>query len=145
MTIPLFLFRQYLEDSLFYITREKLNFNLEYKKFKNRRIGAVVTFEGRIRNHNNGKDVTSINYEVYEELAKKEGTEIVQQALNRYEILDAICFHRVGRIDVSQTAIWIFVSSTHRKDAFKACEFIIDTIKAKVPIWKNEHYKENHV
>ncbi len=107
--------------------------------------GGVVTFEGRVRNHNEGQTVESLEYEVYSELALKEGNKIIKEAKEKFDILNAFCVHRVGHLQIGDLAVWIVVTSKHRREAFKACEFIIDEVKKTVPIWKKEHYTGNSI
>lgn len=106
------------------------------------RTGAIVTFEGHVRNHHQGKKVTRLDYEAYEPLAVKEGRRILEEAYEAFDILAARCVHRVGRLEVGEPAIWIGVSAGHRRAAFQACQFVIDEIKRRVPIWKKEHYAD---
>ncbi len=104
------------------------------------RAGAFVTFEGWVRDHNEGRAVTGLHYEVHERLAAKEGERILAEALARYEILDAVCHHRAGDLTLSEVAVWVGVVSRHRAAAFEACRYIIDEVKARLPIWKKEFY-----
>ena len=106
----------------------------------NPRAGALVTFEGWVRNHHEGRAVQWLEYQAYEALADKEGRRIIQEALSRYEILAVQCAHRVGRVEIGQQAVWIGVTAEHRADAFQACRFLIDQIKQRLPIWKKETY-----
>ena len=104
--------------------------------------GAIVIFWGRVRNHNEGRAVTGLEYSAYDELANKEGTRIVEEAQARFG-LDAVrSAHRVGSLTVGDAAIVVEVASGHRGDGFDACRWIVDEIKARVPIWKCEHYLE---
>ena len=102
--------------------------------------GGFCTFEGWVRDHNEGQRVLRLEYEAYEELAIKEGTRIVAEALQRHGVLRAACVHRVGRLEIGEIAVWVGVSSAHRAEAFVACRYIIDEVKHRVPIWKKEHY-----
>jgi len=104
--------------------------------------GAYVEFEGRVRNHSQGRGVRSLYYEAYRELAQSEGTAIVQEAFEKFPIVDAACVHRVGTLDLGEVAVWIGVVSAHRADAFRACSYCIDEIKARLPIWKRETYAD---
>jgi adenylyltransferase/sulfurtransferase len=104
------------------------------------RAGGYVSFEGRVRNHNEGEPVEALEYEAYEALALAEGRRVVEEALVRFEILEAACVHRVGRLEIGDIAVRVEVAAAHRKEAFRACEYIIDEVKARVPIWKKEHY-----
>jgi molybdopterin synthase catalytic subunit len=103
--------------------------------------GGYVSFEGWVRDHNEGREVTGLEYEAFEALAIKEGERIVAEALARFPIKHAVCVHRVGTLDLTDMAVWVGVSSAHRGEAFEACRFIIDEVKHRVPIWKKEHYR----
>ncbi len=104
--------------------------------------GAYASFEGWVRNHNDGRAALGLRYEAYVALAKAEGAKIVDEALARFEIADAACVHRVGDLEVGDLAVWVGVSAAHRDAAFSACRWIIDEVKARVPIWKHERYAE---
>ena len=103
--------------------------------------GGYASFEGWVRDHNEGLEVTRLEYEAFEELAVAEGDRIVADALRRYPIKHALCIHRVGVLALGDMAVWVGVSSAHRGEAFDACRFIIDEVKHRVPIWKKEHYR----
>ena len=103
--------------------------------------GGYVSFEGWVRDHNEGQEVTRLEYEAFQELAVKEGARIVAEALLRYPVKHALCIHRVGSLQLGDMAVWVGVSSPHRGEAFDACRFIIDEVKHRVPIWKKEHYR----
>lgn len=117
------------------IDREKL-----IEKITNIHAGALVTFEGWVRDHNEGKKVSSLEYQVYEELAVVEGEKILSEAKLKFNLHHIECVHRYGHLDLGDTAIWIGATATHRDDAYKASRFIIDQIKFRLPIWKKEHY-----
>ena len=102
--------------------------------------GGFVSFEGWVRNHNEGKAVAGLFYEAYEALAVKEGQRVMAEAMEKYSIRLAACHHRVGELGIGGIAVWIGVSSDHRDAAFQACRYIIDEIKARLPIWKKERY-----
>ncbi len=103
--------------------------------------GGYVSFEGWVRDYNEGLEVARLEYESFEDLAMKEGERIVEEALQRFPVKRALCIHRVGALDLSDMAVWVGVSSAHRGEAFDACRFIIDEVKHRVPIWKKEHYR----
>ena len=107
--------------------------------------GACVTFEGIVRDHNDGRAVLRLEYEAYPALANKEGEEIVRAALAQFPILGAVCEHRVGALAIGDMAVWVGVASAHRGAAFDACRFIIDEVKRRVPIWKREFYADGTV
>jgi molybdopterin synthase catalytic subunit len=102
--------------------------------------GGYVSFEGWVRNENEGQQVTRLEYEAFQELAVKEGERIIAEALRRFPVKHAMCIHRVGSLALGEMAVWVGVSSAHRGEAFDACRFIIDEVKHRVPIWKKEHY-----
>lgn len=108
----------------------------------NARAGAYASFEGWVRDHNQGRAVDGLHYEAYQALAEKEGARILEEALQRFAILDARCAHRVGELAVGELAVWVGVSAEHREAAFQACRYIIDEVKLRVPIWKRERYRQ---
>lgn len=104
--------------------------------------GACVTFEGWVRNRNDGRDVRQLDYQAYPALAQSEGDRILGEAKRRFDLIAARCVHRVGSLAIGDLAVWIGVSAAHRDAAFSACRYIIDEVKLRVPIWKNEHYAD---
>lgn len=102
--------------------------------------GGYVSFEGWIRNENEGQEVLRLEYEVYEPLAVKEGEKIIAEAKAKYPILHADCVHREGLLELGECAVWVGVAAAHRDEAFSACRYVIDEIKVRLPIWKKEHY-----
>jgi len=106
------------------------------------RAGAYAAFEGLVRQHNEGRPVRGLRYEAYVELAEREGNAIMAEALARFAILDTRCMHRIGELEIGELAVWVGVSSSHRGPAFDACRYIIDEVKARVPIWKHEYYAD---
>ena len=102
--------------------------------------GALVVFEGWIRDHNEGQAVKRLEYEVYKPLATKEGAKIIEEARQRFGISNATCIHREGLLELTDIAVIVCVSSPHRGEAFDACRYIIDEVKSRLPIWKKEHY-----
>ena len=108
------------------------------------RSGGFVSFEGWVRNKNEGKDVTHLEYQAYESLAVKEGERIIAEALEKFDVIDALVEHRVGDLQIGEIAVAVHVTSVHRGPAFDACEYIIDELKVRVPIWKKEHYTDGN-
>ena len=105
--------------------------------------GAFVSFEGRVRNHNNDSSVDSLTYYGYEDLAINQGRLIINEAKERFDIIGAVAIHRIGALDIGDVAIWVGVASAHRYPAFDACRWILDTIKADIPVWKQEYYDDD--
>jgi sulfur-carrier protein adenylyltransferase/sulfurtransferase len=103
--------------------------------------GGYSSFEGLVRNHNEGMNVRHLEYEAFEPLAVKEGERIVAEATKRFGIEHAACVHRIGDLAIGDMAVWVGVSARHRDEAFRACRYIIDEVKHRVPIWKKEHYE----
>ena len=104
--------------------------------------GGFVCFEGWVRDHNEGRPVRGLTYTSYRALAESEGARIVQEARERFAIVAATCVHRIGELAVGEMAVWVGVSAAHRGPAFEACRWIIDEVKSRVPIWKNERYAD---
>jgi molybdopterin synthase catalytic subunit len=104
--------------------------------------GACVTFEGWVRNRNDGRAVLRLDYQAYAPLAQAEGERILAEAARRFGIVAARCAHRTGSLAIGDLAVWVGVSAGHRDAAFAACRYIIDEVKQRVPIWKNEHYAD---
>ncbi len=102
--------------------------------------GGFCVFEGWVRNQNDGREVEQLEYEVYEPLALVEGEKVLKEAQQNFPHIDAVCVHRSGLLDIGDCAVWVGVSAAHRDEAFKACRYIIDEIKTRLPIWKKEHY-----
>jgi molybdopterin synthase catalytic subunit len=102
--------------------------------------GGYSSFEGRVRNHNEGRSVVRLEYEGYEALGLKEGEQIVAEAFARFPIAQAHCVHRLGVLEIGDLAVWVGVTAAHRDAAFAACRYIIDEVKTRLPVWKKEHY-----
>jgi adenylyltransferase/sulfurtransferase len=102
--------------------------------------GGYACFEGWVRNHNEGLAVLRLEYQVYEALALREGERIIAEARERFGVAKILCVHRTGGLQIGDVAVWVAASSAHRDEAFRACRFVIDEVKHRVPIWKKEHY-----
>ena len=103
--------------------------------------GAIATFVGTTRAHSRGREVVRLEYEAYEGMAEQTMAEIAAELNARYEVLELAIHHRVGVVEVGETSVVIAVSSAHRSDALAACRDAIDTLKARVPLWKKEVYE----
>jgi molybdopterin synthase catalytic subunit len=102
--------------------------------------GGFATFEGWVRDLNEGQSVHRLEYEAFEQLGVTEGEKVIAEACARFGIERALCVHRVGDLALGEVAVWVGVAAPHRDEAFKACRYIIDEVKHRVPIWKKEHY-----
>ena len=103
--------------------------------------GGYAAFEGWVRDHNEGQRVRRLEYEAFEPLAIKEGERIIAEAIARFGVEHAACVHRIGALAIGEKAVWVGVTARHRDEAFRACRYIIDEVKHRVPIWKKEHYE----
>jgi molybdopterin synthase catalytic subunit len=103
--------------------------------------GGYASFEGWVRDHNEGLAVRRLEYEAFEELALKEAERILGEAAQRFPIKKALCIHRIGALAIGELAVWVGVSAVHRGEAFDACRYIIDEVKHRLPIWKKEYYE----
>jgi molybdopterin synthase catalytic subunit len=106
------------------------------------RAGGFASFEGWVRDRNDDRAVIGLRYEAYVALAESEGERILAEALTRFEIIDARCVHRIGELTLGELAVWVGVAAAHRDAAFAACRWVIDEVKARVPIWKHERYAD---
>ena len=104
------------------------------------RAGGYAAFEGWVRNENDGHAVERLEYEAYAPLCVKEGERIVAEARAKYPFISARVVHRTGLLELGDCAVWVGVVSKHRDEAFRACRYIIDELKVRLPIWKKEHY-----
>ena len=104
--------------------------------------GGIVLFVGTVRNHNKGKDVTHLNFESYKPMAVRELTKIAEECVTDFRVHKLSIHHREGRVGIREKAVIIAVSTVHRKNAFLACEYVIDQLKERVPIWKKEFLED---
>lgn len=104
--------------------------------------GGVVIFEGLVRDHAEGRAVLRLEYEAYPELAVAEGNRLVAEAIERFGLTAAEVIHRTGMLEIGDVAVWIRTAAAHRREAFAGCEWIIDQLKVRVPIWKRETYAD---
>jgi adenylyltransferase/sulfurtransferase len=112
------------------------------KLFTNEQAGAFVSFEGRVRNFNDNKKVSLLEYEILKAVAIEEGTRILAEAKTKFALINAVCTHREGQLSLGDLAVWVGVSAVHRAEAFAACRYIIDEVKHRLPIWKKEFYAD---
>ena len=130
---------------MFRVTQEPLNLQALVDYVTDPEAGAIVTFIGTTRNHNEGRRVISLDYEAYPEMAEKELKRLGEEAKRRWSIQRMAIVHRLGRVEISEPSVVIAVAAAHRDDAFQACRFAIEEIKKSVPIWKKEVYEGGEV
>ena len=126
------------------ITQEAIDPAALQRSLLNPAAGGYCAFEGWVRNENEGHVVERLEYEAYEPLCISEGEKVLAEAKKKFPYLEARCVHRVGLLEIGDCAVWIGVVSAHRDEAFKACRYIIDEIKVRLPIWKKEHYVDGN-
>lgn len=126
------------------VQTEDFDVGFEIKQLRNSRkdIGAVVSFLGLVRDINDGDNVTQLTLEHYPGMTEKALSAIEAQAKSRWDIDGALVIHRVGTLQPTDQIVLVAVSSAHRGEAFKACEFIMDYLKTEAPFWKKEVTKE---
>jgi MoaE-MoaD fusion protein len=107
--------------------------------------GAVLVFEGIVRNQTRGRKTLYLDYEAYEEMALAQMESLAGQALQQFQVRDVAIAHRLGRLEIGETSVLIAVASAHRAAAFDACRWLIDTLKRTVPIWKKEYFEDGAV
>ena len=120
------------------ITQDKISVNEILNQLNNDSSGACVLFTGTVRDHNEVGKVTKLHYESYEKMAEKVLQDIESEVFAKWKINKFIAIHRTGTLNVGEVSVVVAVLSAHRKEAFEACKYGIDTIKQKVPIWKKE-------
>ncbi len=127
------------------LTREAIDADRIVAAAKSGEDGAVVVFDGIVRNHSRGRRTLHLDYEAYEEMAVGQMRELGQKARERFGVRQVTMVHRLGRLEIGETSVLIVVASAHRSAAFEACRWLIDTVKQTVPIWKKETFVDGAV
>lgn len=126
---------------MFAIVRDPIDPRSLEEAVRTNACGGVVTFLGVVRERaNDGEAVTGLSYEAYESMACEEFARVAAEARERFGEVNVAIVHRVGDLGIGEVAVVVAVASRHRAAAFDACEFAIDAVKARAPIWKKEHY-----
>jgi molybdopterin converting factor subunit 1 len=107
--------------------------------------GAVLTFEGVVRDNSRGRRTLYLDYEAYEPMAQNEMQKLAAAAMERFAVRSIAIVHRIGRLEIGEASVCIVVASAHRGAAYEASRFLIDTLKRTVPIWKREHFEDGAV
>lgn len=127
------------------IVRTRIATEQILERMKQGEDGAVVIFEGIVRNHTRNRHTLFLDYEAYEPMALSQMNALAEKALANYKVREIAIVHRLGRLEIGETSVLIVAVSAHRAAAFDACRFVIDTLKRTVPIWKKEHFADGAV
>ncbi len=127
------------------IVREKIDPHQIVPPMERPEDGAIVMFDGVVRNNSRGRKTLYLDYEAYESMALKQMEELADEALKKFPVRDLRIVHRLGRIEIAESSVFIAVASAHRAAAFDACRWLIDTLKKTVPIWKKEYFEDGAV
>lgn len=123
-----------------HITDQVLDAEILKRETENPACGALIVFEGVVRNQHRGRQVRRMEYTAYKPLAERVLQELEEEAKRRFGVAECRIVHRIGQLAIGEASVVIVVRSMHRADAFDATEWAIDTLKQRVPIWKNDFY-----
>jgi len=129
-------------DDLFRLVREPIDAAPLVERVKAPEDGAVATFQGVARNHSRGRRTLYLEYEAYESMALEKMRELASEMRQRFSIHRVAMAHRLGRIEIGETSVFIAVSAAHRAAALDACRWAIDALKKTVPVWKKEFFED---
>jgi MoaE-MoaD fusion protein len=132
-------------DDIYQLVREPIDIAALARHVRAPEDGAAVTFDGFVRNQSHSRPTLYLDYEAYESMALAKMREIGFQLHEKYSIHRVAMVHRLGRLEIGDTSVFIAVSAPHRAAAFDACRFAIDTLKRTVPIWKKEYFADGAV
>jgi molybdopterin synthase catalytic subunit len=127
------------------LQREKIESEEIVAALKAGEDGALVVFDGIVRNNTRGRKTMYLVYEAYEEMALKQMSTLAEDAVGQFAVRNVAIAHRLGKLEIGETSVLIAVASAHRGAAFEACRWVIDTLKTTVPIWKKEHFVDGAV
>jgi MoaE-MoaD fusion protein len=127
------------------LVRERIDAHRTVTGLERPEDGALVIFDGMVRNNTRGRRTLYLIYEAYEEMALTQMRALAVKAMADFAIRNVAIVHRLGRIEVGESSVLIAVASAHRAAAFDACRWLIDTLKKTVPIWKKEHFEDGAV
>jgi molybdopterin synthase catalytic subunit len=132
-------------DDIYRLVRETIDMASFVLHVRGPEDGTIVTFDGFVRNQSHNRPTLYLDYEAYESMALAKMREIGVQLHEKYRIHRVAMVHRLGRLEIGETSVFIVVSAPHRAAAFDACRFAIDTLKRTVPIWKKEYFEDGAV
>ena len=127
---------------MFRVTTEPLDVQQVHDLVKSPADGAVVTFDGIVRNNFDGREVRYLEYEAYAAMAEKKMADIAAEVKNKFAVGNMAMVHRIGRLEIGESSILIAVAAPHRQPAFEACAYAMDRVKEEVPVWKKEFFAD---
>jgi molybdopterin synthase catalytic subunit len=127
------------------ITEENLSIDEAFASVQDESTGGIVLFIGSIRNQTDNKPVVKIEFSSFKSMAVKELELIAEEILNKWPVYKIAIHHRVGNLKIKEIPVIIAVSSSHRIESFQACQYAIDKLKEKVPIWKKEFFEDGAI
>jgi molybdopterin converting factor subunit 1 len=133
------------DENCYRVTTEKISASDLARSLQAPTDGAVVTFEGVVRNHSNGRKTLYLDYEAYKPMAVRKMEEIGAEAKEKFDINSVGIIHRTGKLEIGETSVAIVVTAAHRRPAFEACQYLIDRLKQVVPVWKKEYFEDGAI
>jgi molybdopterin synthase catalytic subunit len=133
------------DDELILLVRQTIDSDALINHVRTAGDGAIVTFDGCVRNQSHGRRTLYLDYEAYEAMALTKMREIAGEVHDKFSIDRVAIAHRLGRLEIGETSVFIAASAAHRAAAFDACRYAIDTLKRSVPIWKKEYFEDGAV
>lgn len=127
---------------MFRVTTDPLDVQQVHNLVKNPTDGAVVTFDGIVRNNFDGREVRYLEYEAYAAMAEKKMADIAAEVRHKFAVGEVAMVHRIGRLEIGESSILIAVAAPHRQPAFEACAYAMDRVKEEVPVWKKEFFAD---
>lgn len=124
------------------LTNEPIDTEIHLKQAQSPASGAVLLFLGVTRQHTGGRETTELFYDAYIEMAERELTALEAEARHQWGLDECLIIHRLGKVPLGEASVAVVVASPHRREAFAAGEWLIDSLKERVPIWKKEHWSD---
>jgi molybdopterin synthase catalytic subunit len=139
------LYHPQAEDKISLVTEDIIDAGALLSRMHDPKAGAVVLFSGEVRNHSHSREVEALYYEAYIPMAEKIIADIIKEARLKFKLHGALCVHRIGKVEVCESAVVVITTSSHREEAYAANRYIIDRVKHEAPIWKKEIFSDGSV
>jgi molybdopterin synthase catalytic subunit len=131
-----------VEANIPFITEDSIKIAELLSQSSHPKAGAIVLFSGEVRNHNQNREVLYLEYEAFKPMAEKMIGEIVEEASKKWDLHLAICQHRLGKVEIGESAVVVITAASHRDAAYEANRFIMEKVKFEAPIWKREYFAD---